>query len=145
MRSRPCRESRLRYDAERAEVELVSDASKGPYPGVHRFSALEFLARRVDHIPAKGEVRVRYCGAYASRRRGWRRRRGVVLAGTGHEDAHDIEHATSTLLTSSTFAHARPDAHRYHHGRTKRVQGMTSPEGFILSSVPLASRAERTR
>ncbi len=50
-------ESRLRYAAERAEVELVSDASEGPYAGVHRFAALEFLARLVDHIPAKGEVR----------------------------------------------------------------------------------------
>jgi hypothetical protein len=52
-------ESRLRYDAERAEVELVSEASEG---------------------------------RYASRRRGWWRRRGVVLAGTGDEDAHDPQH-----------------------------------------------------
>ncbi len=44
-----------------------------------------------DHIPAKGEVRVRTYGAYASRRRGWWRRRGVVLAGTRPEDAHDTE------------------------------------------------------
>ncbi len=88
----PVAESRLRYDAERAEVELVSDASEGPYAGVHRFAALEFLARLVDHIPAKGEVRVRYYGAYASRRRGWWRRRGVVLAGTGPQDAHETEH-----------------------------------------------------
>jgi hypothetical protein len=88
----PVAESRLRYDAERAEVELVSDASEGPYAGVHRFAALEFLARLVDHIPGKGEVRVRYCGVYASRRRGWWRRRGVVLAGTGPTDAHDTEH-----------------------------------------------------
>jgi hypothetical protein len=88
----PVAESRLRYDAERAEVDLVSDASEGPYAGVHRFAALEFLARLVDHIPAKGEVRVRYYGAYASRRRGWWRRRGVVLAGAGHADVHDTEH-----------------------------------------------------
>jgi hypothetical protein len=85
----PVAESRLRYDAERAEVELVSDASEGPHAGVHRFAAVEFLARLVDHIPAKGEVRVRYYGAYASRRRGWWRRRGVVLAGAGHEPAGD--------------------------------------------------------
>ena len=52
-------------------MELASDASEGPYAGVHRFAALEFLARLVDHIPGKGEVRVRYYGAYASRRR-WR-------------------------------------------------------------------------
>jgi len=88
----PVAESRLRYDAERAEVELVSDASEGPYAGVHRFAALEFLARRVDYIPAKGEVRVRYYGAYASRRWGWWRRRGLVLAGARPEDAHDTQH-----------------------------------------------------
>jgi hypothetical protein len=55
----PVAESRLRYDAERAEVELASDAVEGPYAGVHRMAAVEFLARLVDHIPAKGEVRVR--------------------------------------------------------------------------------------
>ena len=88
----PVAPSRLRDDAEHAEVEFVSDASEGPYAGVHRFAALEFLTRRVDHIPAKGEVRVRDDGAYASRRRGWWRRRGVVLAGARHEDAHDTEH-----------------------------------------------------
>ena len=43
----PVAESRLRYDAERAEVELVADRVDGPYAGVHRMSALEFLARRV--------------------------------------------------------------------------------------------------
>ena len=85
----PVAESRLRYDAERAEVELVSDAVEGPYVGVHRFAAVEFLARLVQHIPGKGEVRVRYYGAYASRRRGWWRQRGVVLAGAGQEPAHD--------------------------------------------------------
>ena len=87
----PVAESRLRYDAERAEVELASDAVEGPYAGVHRFAALEFLARLVDHIPAKGEVRVRYYGAYASARRGWWRRRGVVLVGAGPEDVREVE------------------------------------------------------
>jgi hypothetical protein len=66
----PAAESRLRYDAERAEVGLSSDAVDGPYAGVHRFAAVEFVARLVQHIPGKGEVRVRYYGAYASRRRG---------------------------------------------------------------------------
>ncbi|MFM7295672.1 MAG: transposase [Planctomycetota bacterium] len=87
----PVAESRLRYDAERAEVELAADASEGPYAGVHRMAAVEFLARLVDHIPAKGEVRTRYYGAYASRRRGWWRRRRVVLAGAGREQAADAE------------------------------------------------------
>jgi len=36
----PVAESRLRYDAERAEVELVSDAREGPYVGARRMSAL---------------------------------------------------------------------------------------------------------
>ena len=85
----PVAESRLSYDAERAEVELASDAVDGPYVGVHRFAAVEFVARLVQHIPGKGEVRVRYYGAYASRRRGWWRSRGVVLAGAGQEQALD--------------------------------------------------------
>ena len=74
-------ESRLRYDAARAEVELVSDRSDGPYAGVHRMTALEIIARWVDHVPERYEVRARYAGAYATRRRVWWRRRGVVLAG----------------------------------------------------------------
>ena len=75
----PVAESRLRYEPERAEVELASDRSDGPYAGVHRMSALEFIARWVDHVPERYEVRVRYAGAYATRRRvGWRRR-GVEL------------------------------------------------------------------
>ena len=44
----PVAESRLRYHAERAEIELISDARAGPYVGVHRMSALEFLARWAD-------------------------------------------------------------------------------------------------
>ncbi len=55
----PVAESRLRYDAAGAEVELVSDRSDGPYAGVHRMSALDFLARGVDHVPERYEVRVR--------------------------------------------------------------------------------------
>jgi hypothetical protein len=66
----PVAESRLSYDVERVEVELASDASAGPYAGVHRMAAVEFLARLVDHIPGKGEVRTRYYRAYASRRPG---------------------------------------------------------------------------
>jgi hypothetical protein len=75
----PVAESRLRYDAERAAVELVSDARDGPYVGVHRLSALEFLARWVDHVPERYETRIRYYGAFATRRRVWWRRRGIVL------------------------------------------------------------------
>jgi len=61
-------ESRLRYDTERAEVELVADRNDGPYAEVHRMTALEFLARWVDHVPERYQVRVRDCGAYATRR-----------------------------------------------------------------------------
>jgi hypothetical protein len=75
----PVAESRLRYDPERAEVELVADRVDGPYAGVHRMAALEFIARWVDHVPERYEVRVRYAGAYATRRRVWWRRRGVAL------------------------------------------------------------------
>ncbi|NIR60511.1 MAG: transposase [Gammaproteobacteria bacterium] len=75
----PIAESRLRYDAARGEVELVADRVEGPYAGVHRMTALEFLARWVDHVPDHYEVRVRYAGAYATRRRVWWRQRGVTL------------------------------------------------------------------
>jgi hypothetical protein len=75
----PVAESRLRYDAARAEVELVADRTEGPYAGVHRLAALEFVARWADHVPERYEVRVRYVGAYATRRRVWWRRRGVEL------------------------------------------------------------------
>jgi hypothetical protein len=75
----PVAESRLRYHAERAEVELVSDAREGPYAGVHRLSALEFLARWVVHVPERYETRVRYYGAFATKRRVWWRRRGIML------------------------------------------------------------------
>ena len=76
----PVAESRLRYDATRAEVELVSDRNDGPYAGVQRMTALEFLARGVDHVPERYEVRVRSAGAYATRRRVWWRRRGIEWA-----------------------------------------------------------------
>jgi len=78
----PVAESRLRYDAERGAVELVADRADGPYAGVHRLTALEFLARWVDHVPERYEVRVRYAGAYATRRRVWWRGRGVELVAT---------------------------------------------------------------
>src|SRR5439155_6866649 len=58
-----------------------------------RMTALEFVARWVDHVPERYEVRVRYAGAYATRRRVWWRRRGVVLARTSGDppgiEAHE--------------------------------------------------------
>ena len=94
----PVAESRLRYDAERAEVELVSDRSDGPYAGVHWMTALEFLARWMDHVPERYEVRVRYAGAYATRRRVWWRRSGVVLAGAGGEPPAEVAQEVSPAL-----------------------------------------------
>jgi len=61
----PVAEGRLRYEAARAEIELVSDARGGPYVGVQRMTALEFVARWVRHVPEPYETRVRYYGAYA--------------------------------------------------------------------------------
>jgi hypothetical protein len=75
----PVAEGRLRYDAERGAVELVADRADGPHAGVHRMTALEFVARWADHVPERYEVRVRPAGAYATRRRVWWRRRGVEL------------------------------------------------------------------
>ncbi len=75
----PVPESGLRYDADRAEVELVSDRSDGPFAGSHRFSALEFIARWVGHVPGRYEMLVRYYGAYAIWRRVWWQRRGILL------------------------------------------------------------------
>ncbi len=74
----PVAESRRRDDAERAEVERGSDARDGPDAGVHRLSALECLARGVDHVPERDATRIRYYGAFATRWRvGWWRR-GIV-------------------------------------------------------------------
>ena len=41
-------ESRLRYGAERAQVERVFDRNDGPYAGSPSFAALMFLARWAD-------------------------------------------------------------------------------------------------
>ena len=51
----PVSEGRLRYDAECAAVELVADRVDGPYAGVHRMAALEFIARWLDHVPERYE------------------------------------------------------------------------------------------
>lgn len=48
-------------------------------PDCGHFSALEFIARWVDHVPDRYETRVRYYGAYATRRRIWWQRRGISL------------------------------------------------------------------
>ena len=57
-------------------LRVARDSARAP---IHRFTALEFLARWVDHVPDAYEPRVRYYGAYATRRRVWGRGRGGVL------------------------------------------------------------------
>jgi hypothetical protein len=105
----PVAESRLRYHAERAEVELISDARAGPYVGVHRMAALEFLARWLDHVPERYETRVRYYGAYATRRRVWWRRRGVVLVpAPERESASPEPRVTSRVLCQARRGPSAP-------------------------------------
>ena len=98
----PVAESRLRYDAERAEVERVCDAREGPYAGVHRMTALEFLARWVDHVPQRYQTRIRYYGAFATRRRVWWRRRGVVRV-----NAPDAESSSPASVPDGPALRAR--------------------------------------
>src|SRR5437867_5225996 len=71
---------RLLTEAELARLGRSLFAGMPPYSvGVHRLSALEFLARWVDHVPERYETRIRYYGAFATKRRVWWRRRGIVL------------------------------------------------------------------
>ena len=52
-------------------------------------TALEFLARWLEHVP------VRYAGAYATKRRVWWRRRGVVLARASGEPPEAVAQEAS--------------------------------------------------
>ena len=72
-------ESRPSYDAARAEVELAPGKSDGPRAGMHRITALECIARWLGHVPERYLTRVRYDGAYATRRRVCWHRAGIVL------------------------------------------------------------------
>ncbi len=56
-------------------------------------SALEFVARWVDQVPERYETRVRYYGAYATRRRVWWRRRGVERVATPRTETTSPEPA----------------------------------------------------
>ena len=44
-------------------MAVDSGTSEGPYVGVHRMSALEFIARWLEHVSERLETRVRYYGA----------------------------------------------------------------------------------
>lgn len=46
------------------------------------FTALDFLARLVTHIPAKGEQMVRYYGYYSNKSRGMRKKNDDACSGT---------------------------------------------------------------
>lgn len=77
--------NRMTYDLDEGTVTIASDKTQGPTAGIHRFDALEFLARLLAHVPRKGEILVRYCGAYSVRRRAAWRERGIL----GPRPAHD--------------------------------------------------------
>ena len=66
-------------------------------------SALEFLARWVDHVPERYEGRVRYAGAYATRRRVWWRRCGAVLV-----KAPGAETVSPVSMTSDSWNYRGP-------------------------------------
>ena len=120
----PVAESRLAYDAERAEVAVDSGTSEGPYAGVHRMNALECIARWLEHVPERYETRVRYYGAYATRRRVWWQRRGIVLVGAAPaapgaaEPAADWPALRARRRRLSGTAAARPP------GRGRGVPGL---------------------
>jgi hypothetical protein len=77
----------MTYDAREGVVTITSDKAEGPTAGVHRFDALEFLAKLLAHIPRKREVLVRYYGAYSVRRRAAWRERGILRMGAASEES----------------------------------------------------------
>jgi len=76
----------LEYDAEAGTVTLASDKAEGPTAGRHSFEAAEFIAHLVTQIPDKGQVLQRYCGYYANRTRGERRKAQEAAATAGADD-----------------------------------------------------------
>ena len=97
----------------RVTAALVSDRSDGPDAGIHRFSALEFIARWLDHVPDRYETRVRYYGAYATRRRIRWQRRGISLASVAAAEVMPSEPAAGwpallAAAASGPATHARP-------------------------------------
>jgi hypothetical protein len=69
---------RLRYDAAKEQVTLLSDKREGPTAGSHTFPALEFLSMLLAHVPDRHEILVREYGAYSVRRRAHWRRAGIL-------------------------------------------------------------------
>jgi hypothetical protein len=69
--------SRITYLPEEGRVCLRSDKADGPTAGTHSFEPLEFLARLLAHLPRKGDVYIRYYGAYSVRRRAAWRKAGI--------------------------------------------------------------------
>jgi hypothetical protein len=55
-------------------------------PRAHTFEALEFLAKLLAHVPRKGEILVRYYGAYSVCRRAHWRERGILRRHTTLDD-----------------------------------------------------------
>jgi len=81
----------------RAEVELVSDRVDGPYAGVHRMPALEFLAlggSRAGALRGAGALRAGVRDAAAAQRaiaacpEGWPGRSELSLGPTPNSETH---------------------------------------------------------
>ena len=66
------------------------------------FTAADFIAATVEHIPPKGQQTIRYYGRYSNKRRGWdakhRIRPPVVIAGTMRENPKPTDPNRSPTL-----------------------------------------------
>ena len=80
-------------DPARGSTSQWGSAASSHLSVIHRFSALEFIARGVGHVPDSYETRVRYYGAYATRRRVWWQRRGISLARVAARETAPLEPA----------------------------------------------------
>jgi hypothetical protein len=68
----PVAPERLTYDRSAKAVTYRSAKSEGPTAGTETVDPLEFLARVLVYLPARGHVTTRYNGWYAIRPRGMR-------------------------------------------------------------------------
>ncbi len=82
--------TRMAYDAEGETVQIVSDKADGPTASTRTFAVLDSLATLLAHVPHKGEVYVRYCGACSVRRRAAWREAGALAAALGGTPAPSL-------------------------------------------------------
>jgi hypothetical protein len=66
-----------------------------------RFTALDWLARLVTHIPNKGEQLVRYYGYYSNKARGVRRKEEATYTEIQHTEGREIDTPVSTLIENN--------------------------------------------